>query len=184
MDTLGSSTLGGRPDLPRWLCVLLAIVFILVGLVVLGDVVLASVISTIVIGICAIIGGAFEIVHAFWTKGWGGFIVQIILGLLYIAGGIILVNNPIAGSLAVTYALGLILLATGMVRIFVGIRGWAEGGWLLFLSGIFGILAGLVILVGWPVSGLWVIGFLVGVDLVFHGVGWFAVAWRPRQSAA
>jgi uncharacterized membrane protein HdeD (DUF308 family) len=47
------------------------------------------------------------------------------------------------------------------------------------LSGIFGILAGLVILIGWPVTGLWVIGFLLGIDLIFHGFGWLLLAWQP-----
>jgi uncharacterized membrane protein HdeD (DUF308 family) len=137
-----------------------------------------------VIGICAIVGGGFEIIHAFWTKGWGGFIWQILLGLLYIAGGIALVSQPVAGSLALTYVLGLVLVISGFVRLYVGFTNRAESGWLLLLSGIFGILAGLVVLLGWPASGLWVIGFLLGIDLIFHGVGWLALAWRPAATAA
>ena len=39
----------------------------------LGDVVIASIFSVIFIGLCAIVGGVFEIIHAFWTKGWGWF---------------------------------------------------------------------------------------------------------------
>jgi uncharacterized membrane protein HdeD (DUF308 family) len=37
-----------------------------------------------------------------------------------------------------------------------------------------GILAGLVIWTGWPASGLWVIGFVIGLDLLFYGVWWVA----------
>ena len=99
------------------------------------------------------------------------------LGLLYIAGGIVLVSQPVSGSLILTYVLGVVLFASGCVRLYVGIRHWAGAGWLILLSGIFGILAGLVILVGWPVTGLWVIGFLLGIDLIFHGFGWLLLAW-------
>lgn len=88
------------------------------------------------------------------------------------------------GVLILTWVLGLILMASGWVRIFLGFRNWAESGWLLLLSGIFGVLAGLVILVGWPATGLWVIGYLLGIDLIFHGVGWLVFAWQPSARVA
>jgi len=179
MATDSVSAMRSPAGLPLWVRILLGIVFIVAGVIVLGDVVLATIISTIVIGLCAIAGGVFEIIHAFWTKGWGGFVWQIFLGLLYIASGIVLVSQPVSGSLILTYVLGVVLFASGCVRLYVGIRHWAGAGWLIMLSGIFGILAGLVILVGWPVTGLWVIGFLLGIDLIFHGFGWLLLAWQP-----
>jgi len=183
MVTYSSTAPGGRSQ-PVWLCLLLGIVFILAGIVVLGDVVLATIVSAFFIGFFAIVGGVFEIIHAFWTKGWGGFIWQIILGLLYVAAGIILVTQPVAGALVLTWVLGIVLIASGFVRIFLGFRNWAEAGWLLLLSGIFGVIAGLIILTGWPVTGLWVIGFLIGIDLILAGVGWLIFAWQPAAPAA
>jgi uncharacterized membrane protein HdeD (DUF308 family) len=168
--------------LPTWICVLLGIVFLIAGLIVLGDTVAATIISAFLIGVCALVGGAFEIVHAFWTKGWGGFFWQIFLGALYIAAGISLVSQPAAGSIMLTYVLGIVLLVSGLVRGFVGFRGWSSGGWMLVLSGLFGILAGLIILSGWPATGLWVIGFLVGIDLISHGLGWLMLALLPKTA--
>lgn len=165
------------------MCLLLGLVFIVGGMVVLGDVVAVTIISAKFIGICAIVVGVFEIVHAFWTKGWGGFVWQILLGLLYIAGGIILVQQPLAGALILTWALGIVLVASGVLRIVLGFRMWASFGWLLLFSGIFGIAAGFVILSGWPDTGLWVIGFVLGADLIFHGVGWLALAFQPTAKA-
>ncbi len=184
MATNTASAMGSRAVLPLWVRVLLGIVFIIAGVIVLGDVVLATIISTILIGICAVVGGVFEIIHAFWTKGWGGFAWQIFLGLLYVVGGLVLVSQPVSGSLILTYVLGIVLFASGCVRLYVGIRYWAQSGWLIFLSGIFGILAGLAILIGWPMTGLWVIGFLLGIDLIFHGVGWLLLAWQPAARTA
>jgi uncharacterized membrane protein HdeD (DUF308 family) len=166
-------------ELPVWLSVLLGIVFIVAGVIVLGDVVVATIISAFVIGLVAIIGGLFEIIHAFWTKGWGGFVWQILLGALYIGFGVVLVSEPASGALVLTWVFGLILLASGVIRLVVGVRGWSNSGWLLALSGIFGILAGFAILAGWPATGLWVIGFLLGIDLIFHGFGWLIFAWQP-----
>ena len=184
MATYDNSSSVGATAPPFWLCVLLGLVMIVAGFFVLGDVVLATVISTIFIGWISIVAGAFEIVHAFWTKGWGGFIWQILLGVLYVAFGFVLVSQPVASALILTYILGLLLLISGFVRIFVGFSHWREAGWVMVLSGIFGVLAGLVILTGFPITGFWVLGFLLGVDLIFHGVGWLAYAWQPRSRVA
>jgi uncharacterized membrane protein HdeD (DUF308 family) len=169
---------------PVWLCLLLGIALIITGMIVLGNVVLATLVSAFFIGFIAITGGLFQIVHAFWSKGWGGFIWQILLGLLYIAAGIVLVQMPVVSILALTWALGAIFVASGLVRIFLGIRHWADAGWLLLLSGMFGVAAGYIVLSGWPATGLWVIGLLLGIDLIFAGVGWLSVAWRPAKSIA
>ena len=169
---------------PFWVCVLLGIVMILAGIIVLGDVVLVSVISTMFIGWAAIVIGAFEVIHAFWTKGWGGFVWQVLLGILYIAVGIVIMNQPVASALILTYVLGLLLLMSGVVRILLGFSHWKEAGWIMLLSGLFGVLAGLVILSGFPMTGLWVLGFLLGVDLISHGLGWLTYAWQPAATTA
>ena len=172
------------PAPPFWVCLLLGIVLIVAGFMVLGDVVLATVISTIFIGWMAIVAGGFEIVHAFWTKGWGGFTWQVLLGVLYIAFGIAVVSQPVTSALILTYVLGLLLLVSGCVRIVLGVRHWREAGWIMMLSGVFGVLAGLIILTRFPMTGLWVLGFLLGVDLIWHGVGWLSYAWYPRTRNA
>jgi len=88
---------------------LLGTVLIFAGVFVLGDVMVATLISAIFIGIVAIIAGAFEIIYAFWTKGWGRFLWQIFLGILYVAFGLTLVSEPVSGALTLTFILGLLL---------------------------------------------------------------------------
>jgi uncharacterized membrane protein HdeD (DUF308 family) len=163
---------------PRWVCVLLGIVMIAGGILVLSDVTLFTVISAVFIGWMAVIVGVFEIIHAFWTKGWGGFAWQILLGILYVAFGLALVTQPLAGALILTYILGLALAISGAVRIVIGVGYWRQLGWIMVLSGLFGVAAGLIILTGFPASGLWVLGVLLSVDLLSHGAGWLTYAWR------
>jgi uncharacterized membrane protein HdeD (DUF308 family) len=186
-DRSSSMGLTGLPTPPLWICVLLGIVMIVTGFLVLGDVALFTIVSTIFIGWTAIVAGAFEIIHAFWTKGWGGFLWQVLLGILYVAFGAVLITQPLTSALILTYVLGLILMVSGVVRILVGVSHWREAGWVMLVSGVFGILAGLVILSGFPATGLWVLGFLLGIDLVVHGVGWLTYALlpapRPAQAA-
>jgi uncharacterized membrane protein HdeD (DUF308 family) len=169
---------------PSWVRLLLGGVLILAGLFVLGDAAMATIVSTLFIGFTAIAVGAFEIVHAFWTKGWGGFIWQLVLGILYIAFGAMIVNQPASGALVLTFVLGLILVASGVVRIVWGVRHWRSTGWIMVLSGLFGCVAGLIILVGWPLTGLWVLGVLLGIDLIAHGVAWLTYGWLPSLRSA
>jgi uncharacterized membrane protein HdeD (DUF308 family) len=175
----GTSTALNAP--PTWLRVLLGIVMIVGGIFVLGDITLATLVSTLFIGFTAIVVGAFEIIHAFWTKGWGGFIWHILLGALYIIFGWTVVNQPVSGALMLTFVLGLVFLASGVVRFIVAFRHWSEAGWLMLISGIFGIVAGLVILSGWPTSSIWVLGLLLGIDLITNGVAWLTYG---RMSSA
>lgn len=164
---------------PTWVRILLGIVLILAGIFVLGDIAIATLISAVFIGIVAIIAGAFEIIHAFWTKGWGGFAWQILLGVLYLTFGIVLLNQPATGALVITYVLGLLLLLSGVVRVLLSFSHWASHGWIMLVSGLFGVLAGLVILTGFPITGLWVLGLLLGIDLISHGMAWLTYAWLP-----
>ncbi|HVZ51388.1 MAG TPA: HdeD family acid-resistance protein [Pseudolabrys sp.] len=180
--TLYRTTPGLSP--PTWVRVLLGAVLIIAGLFVLGDIALATLISAIFIAITAIIAGGFEIVHAYWTKGWGGLAWHVLLGALYIAFGIVLLTQPAANILIITYVLGLLLAISGFVRILLCVGHWNDAGWLMLLSGIFGILAGLVILTGFPMTGLWVLGLLLGIDLVGHGIAWLAYGWLPSAFTA
>ena len=75
--------------------------------------------------------------------------------------------------------LGLALLVSGVVRMLIGIGRWQQGGGIMLASGLFGVLAGLIILTGFPTTGLWVLGMLLGIDLLSHGIGWLTFAWRP-----
>ena len=162
--------------------VLLGVVLLLAGVVVLGDIALATRISPFIIGLLAIIGGAFEILHVFWTKGWGGFVWQILLGALYVAFGIALVSQPETGAAFVYYVLGLLLLLSGLLRVFISVGHWREAGWTMLASGAFGIVAGLMILTRFPVPrALWLLGLLLGIDLVSHGAAWLAYALFPAR---
>jgi len=54
----------------------------------------------------------------------------------------------------------------------------------MLLSGVLGLVAGLVILAKWPMSGLLVLGILLGIDLIVHGVAWLTFSWRREVRAA
>jgi uncharacterized membrane protein HdeD (DUF308 family) len=168
----------------RWTCALLGVVMIAAGIMALGDVVFATIISVKLIGLTAILAGAFEIIHAFWTKGWGGFLWQILLGALYLAFGLLLLTQPAAGALLLTSLLGAVLLASGIIRCVLSFAHWQQGGWLMLVSGVIGLFAGFLIVFGSPAISVWPLGFLLGVDLISHGLAWLLYALQSVRTAS
>jgi uncharacterized membrane protein HdeD (DUF308 family) len=49
------------------------------------------------------------------------------------------------------------------------------------LSGLITFLLGLIIVIHWPVSGLYILGIFLGIDLIFAGAGWIAVGLGLRR---
>jgi uncharacterized membrane protein HdeD (DUF308 family) len=179
-----SSSIETVPPPPLWVCTLLGIFMIAAGTLALTDIVFATIISVKLIGLTVLAVGAFEIIHAFWTKGWGGFPWQILLGALYLAFGLVLLNEPEAGALILTYLLGALLLASGVIRCVLSFAYWRQSGWMMLLSGVFGVLAGLLIVFGLPNISRWALGFLLGVDLLSHGFAWLLYALRSVRATA
>ncbi len=164
-----------------WGAILVGAIFVFAGFFVLGDVVAATVISAFLIGLLLVVAGASEVYQAFSAQHWRGFALRLLVGLLYAVCGLMLITDPARGSVILTLVFAFSLIASGFVRIFQAIQYWEWFGSLLLFSGIVGIIAGLVILAKWPVSGLWVLGLLVGIDLILHGFWWITLGGRLRQ---
>jgi len=62
--------------------------------------------------------------------------------------------------------------------LWVALPGW---GWQT-ADGIITFVLGLLVLAQWPASGLWVIGLFIGIDLIFYGGAWIALALGLRAS--
>jgi uncharacterized membrane protein HdeD (DUF308 family) len=182
--TVYDSTSGIEAPSPPsfWVCTLLGFVLIAAGIVALSDVVFATTISVKLIGITVIAAGVFEAVHAFWTKGWGGFAWQIMLGAIYLAFGSVLLFEPDSGALILVYLLGALLFASGIIRGVLSFAYWRQNGWMMLVSGVFGILAGAWLLFGNSTISAWGIGILLGVDLVSHGLAWLLYAVRSMRA--
>jgi uncharacterized membrane protein HdeD (DUF308 family) len=167
-----------------WLYLLLGIVLLIAGVIVLGDLVVASVVSAIFIGWVILIAGVLEIVHAFSARGWKGFLLDLLLGILYVVGGWMLISNPLAASVSITLAIGVIWIVSGIFRMALSGSIGQEGGWAIFFSGLLAVLAGAIILARWPASGLWVLGLLLGIDLIVYGIAWISYSFAVRSKGA
>jgi uncharacterized membrane protein HdeD (DUF308 family) len=168
----------------RWARALLGLVLIGGGILALGDIAFATLVSVKLIGLIAIAAGAFEIIHAFWTRGWGGFLWQILLGALYVVFGVLLLTQPESGALILTYLLGAVLVASGIIRCLLSFAHWQQGGGVRLISALVGLFAGALILVNFTTISAWALGFLLGVDLISHGIAWLIHAVQSVRRVA
>jgi uncharacterized membrane protein HdeD (DUF308 family) len=160
----------------------LGIVYVISGLVALGSVVLATVVTIFIVGIMMLIAGAAEVINAFQIKTWGKFLLWLLLGILYIVAGFITFENPLLAAALLTLLLGFSLVASGIMRIVLAFSMREGMTWLwVALSGAITLLLGLVILAHWPVSGLYILGLFLGIDLVVAGASWIGIGFGLRR---
>jgi len=164
--------------------VALGVVYLVAGCVALGSVVAATAATVFVVGIMMVIAGVAEVFNAFQIKSWGGFLLWLALGLLYIVGGFATFENPLLAAVLLTLLLGVSLTVSGIMRIVLAF-GMRQGmPWIgVCLSGVITLLLGIVILAHWPVSSIYILGLLLGIDLVFAGAAWIAVGFGLRRRA-
>jgi len=171
-------TSGVAPLRAKWGWILaLGIVYLVTGIIALGSVVMATAASVFVVGIMMVIAGVAEVINAFQIKTWGSFLLWILLGALYIVAGFVTFENPLLAAVVLTLILGVVLVASGIMRIILAFNMREGSAWVwVVISGIITLLLGAVILAHWPVSSLFALGIFLGVDLVIAGVSWIAIS--------
>lgn len=149
--------------------VLLGLLLIGVGVVILGDVVIASVVSILFVGWTMLLGGAGMIVLALLRIGRGGFWLGLISGALSLVTGFVFVRNPAVTLLTLGLVTGAVLVVTGFVRIAIS---FTEPGQrlVLLISGVLSLALGVLLINQWPESALWLLGTLLGIQLVVDGL--------------
>jgi uncharacterized membrane protein HdeD (DUF308 family) len=162
----------------------LGVVYVIAGLIALSSVVFATRVTVFVVGIMMLISGVAEVINAFQFKSWGKFLIWLLLGALYIVAGLLTFENPLLAASVLTLLLGVALVVSGVMRIVLAFSMREGMSWTtLVLSGIVSLLLGLIILVHWPVSSLFVLGTLLGIDLLIIGIGWIFVGFGLRSRA-
>jgi uncharacterized membrane protein HdeD (DUF308 family) len=130
----------------------------------------ASVGTAIFIGWLLVAVGGVLVAAAFSAHSVGTLVLRLIWALLTVLVGLWLIVEPRDGTLTLTLVLGIYFLFMGLTRLTAAfaVRGQPNAG-LLGLSGLSGLLIGILILAEFPSSADWAIGLLVGIDLIFAG---------------
>jgi uncharacterized membrane protein HdeD (DUF308 family) len=148
-----------------------AVLFIVLGMFAIIEPAVAGLGVTLLVGWLLIFGGIAHLVAAFKGGGAKHVILQILIGIVYLIGGLYSLVHPLLAVGTLTLLLAAVIFAGGILEIISYFRLRSEGisGWML-LNGVIAILLGGMIWFHWPSSSVWAIGILVGVNLLFTGI--------------
>jgi uncharacterized membrane protein HdeD (DUF308 family) len=151
---------------------------VIAGGVALGHVALAGAISVLFLGWTVLLGGVALAISA--VVGWKdpGRRWNLAFGALLFLLGLGFVRNPGAGMLTLTLLAGSLLVVGGILRIVAAFQPDAPRA-LLLLGGGATFLLGAMVVAQWPVSSLWFLGTVVGIELIIDGIS-TAIGGRVR----
>lgn len=167
------------------LLIILGIGMIILGILAMGAPIVTGVAVGILVGVLIIAGGLAQAVYAFKAKSWGSGTVGVLLGGLSVLCGILMLGHPLFGLAFLTLLLAAYFVVDGIFEIAFAFRlkplqGW---GWTL-ISGIVSLLLGILIWRQWPLSGVWAVGLLVGINILFSGWSLVALGMAGRRMAS
>lgn len=164
-----------------WLLAL-GILFVILGGIGLSMVVGLTILSMFFFGILLITAGACQIIDAFKCHHWKGAFWHVMVAVLYIAGGALVIYDPLLASSLITAMLAGVLILMGLTRIMMAfsMKSSSAWGW-IFIAGLLALVLGIMILTHWPVSGLWVIGLFLAIEIMMTGWTYIFLAFALRS---
>ncbi|HJS08311.1 MAG TPA: HdeD family acid-resistance protein [Pirellulales bacterium] len=160
------------------------VALIVIGLFAIGFSFSATLGTVVAFGTLAMVGGVAEIVGSFWAKQWGGLVLKLLAGVLYIVVGMLMLAHPIGAAAGLTLMIAAALMVSGLLRVIVAVLHRFSGWPWVVLNGVITLVLGVMIWRQWPESALWVIGLFLGIDLVFSGWTWVMLALAVRSIPA
>jgi len=183
--SLSAKEIAEKISANRWWFLALGIILVILGTAAFMFPLYGTLAGTRVFGWLLIFSGLVTAVHTFGARGWGGVILQVLIAIVYVIGGIWLLTQPLAGAVSLTLVLIAVLFGQGLFSAIEALQirpteGW---GWML-ASGVASIILGTMLWTKFPSSALWAIGLLFGLSLAINGWSFIALALGVRKEPA
>jgi uncharacterized membrane protein HdeD (DUF308 family) len=154
---------------PRWLSIVLGIASIIFGWLFLTNPGTTLLAIAILLGLYFLVIGIVSIIGIF-TGAPGSKLWKLIGGILAIIAGVLLLMNPVIGSVATgvtfNFLVAFFAILTGIALLIDGFQG---GGCLAIILGILGIVLGILVLFN-PLSGVMALPIVMGIVAIAGGI--------------
>lgn len=160
----------------------LGVTYLVLGLIALAFSASATIASVVTLGFIFLIAGVAQIAYGLQGRKTGQLWPHVGVGCLFIACSALIIANPVFNALSFTLIIGFLLIANGLTKIIGAsverLDGW---GWFAF-NGLVSLALGVFVLATFPISALWTIGVIVGVDLVVAGLAMVGLGVSVKQA--
>ena len=118
-----------------------------------------------------VFGGIAYVASAFAARGAGSLLWRLLIGAVYILGGLYLAFNPGLALESLTLAMAVMFFFEGVMEtiVFFKFRTLHGSGWILF-NGVVTLFLAYLIWRPWPGSSIWAIGTILGINLIMSGI--------------
>ena len=163
--------------------ILQSVLMILAGIMALIFPIISSVAIVIFLGWLLIFSGVLQAFSLIDARHVPHFWLQLVSVVLSVLVGILFLRNPGAGLLTLTLLLIVFFMVEGISKIIFSltIRPFPNWGW-VFASGVVGILLAFYLWANTPVTAIWLLGVLLGIELISEGAALGNMAWQARKS--
>lgn len=175
----------------QWLWFLLAgVALLVIGILAISWACVATITiaATWFFGFMLLAGGIVEIIHAFSARRWSGTMLHVLVGVMNIAVGLMIIDDPGESALVLTKIISIFLIVGGLFRIFAALLQRFNGWGYVLVNGVITLLLGVLVYKQWPDSGLWFIGLYLGIDIIMNGASYLALGLTlkmlPTRNAA
>lgn len=154
---------------------LLGLLTILFGVIVLGNTVVASLAIATLTGALLLAGGILQFIGGLSIEGMGGKLFAWVMGAMMAFLGWSFLAHPLAGVISLSMLVLILLAASGIVRIIFSFRmSGTAFFWPMLISGAMSLVLAGVIWANFnaePASMLSLLGILLGIEMLFDGIG-------------
>lgn len=138
----------------------------------------------IAVGVLLLISGVSRMFFAFKMGSFGHGLLMFVIGVMSAVAGGYMLSRPGMALATITIVLAAYFIVNGVFEIIWAfrlrpIKGW---GWTLF-SGVVALALGIMIWRQFPVSGVWAVGTLAGIHMIFGGSSIASVCGAARSAA-
>jgi uncharacterized membrane protein HdeD (DUF308 family) len=145
--------------------------------------IVSSVAVVLFLGWILIISGIVQGISLIGAQHVPNFWLQLISVALSVIVGVLFVRHPGEGLLTLTLLLIVFFMVEGISKLIFAltIRPFPNWGWVL-ASGIIGILLSFYLWSSLPITAVWLLGVLLGIQLICEGSALGYLAWKVRES--
>jgi len=136
------------------------------------------------LGIFALVSGLIALGLALFGKHKNHRVLEALSGIIRIVAGIVLLNCVASAVAVITLIFSIYLIVEGIFQTVAAFKLRAHPGWIWTLvSGVAAIVLGLMVQARWPSDSVWVLGTLLGINLIFSGASLLALGLAAGQPA-
>lgn len=150
------------------------LLFVILGIMAVSAPHVSTIGITLFLGWLLLLGGVVQIIRATRFISMPGFSLWFLIGALQAVVGYFLITEPLHGSLTLTLLFTLFFAIEGLIKMFIAMMMRPLPHWVsMFFTGITALCLAIAVWLGWPDTGYWVLGLLLGINMI--ALGWVLI---------